>query len=347
MLWKPNRRPRCLLRTHEVPVRSVSFDEYADNVREADLEYLMTGPSRGPWKVGYCQVNSIVLQYGVEGGSKILHGKSRSDALIFIVPHTKFADRVIFDGQEIRPYTFAVLPPSSHFTAATFGFNHWISISVPNGLFGEVAEQIGRSDLNWIEREKCLISTSRKLVDCLATEATNIVAAFANSAPLTQNRQRQGVEHALLHSLLAAISGRHDKTSLSEDNTKSSNKIMSRALEYVHCHKWQALRVNDIAHAAEVTERTLHRSFEQQLGIGPSRYLKLRQLNIVRRALRGKLGISLPITAIMAEHGVTEFGRFAGEYRTLFGESPSETRQRYGHDRAVTVSKMRMGTGNA
>jgi AraC family ethanolamine operon transcriptional activator len=148
-------------------------------------------------------------------------------------------------------------------------------------------------------------------------------------AALGHHGRDGGVESSLSHSLIAAIAEANNKTSLSDDAAKSSRKIMTRALEYVRRHKWQVLHVNDLARAAKVTERTLLRSFRQQLGIGPARYLKLRQLNVVRRALRGKLGNQLKVTAIMRDHGVSEFGRFAAEYKSLFGEGPSETKRRH------------------
>jgi hypothetical protein len=52
----------------------------------------------------------------------------------------------------------------------------------------------------------------------------------------------------------------------------------------------------------------------------------LRQLNLVRRALNAPEASSA--TDIMAGLGVTEFGRFANEYKRLFDELPSETLRR-------------------
>jgi transcriptional regulator GlxA family with amidase domain len=100
---------------------------------------------------------------------------------------------------------------------------------------------------------------------------------------------------------------------------------VAKALKYARGQKWGGLQVADLALAADVTSRTLLRTFRQQLGVGPASYLKLRQLNMVRRALRGKCVPSSKVTNIMSEHGVTEFGRFASEYKALFGERPSET----------------------
>jgi AraC family ethanolamine operon transcriptional activator len=41
-------------------------------------------------------------------------------------------------------------------------------------------------------------------------------------------------------------------------------------------------------------------------------------------------GRNTTVAGILAIYGVREFGRFAGAYKTLFGESPSETLKRAG-----------------
>jgi AraC family transcriptional regulator, ethanolamine operon transcriptional activator len=326
---KPRKRKRSLRGTGVLPMQRIDFDVYADTVREAKLEFLIAAPSQAPWKVASWEINSVVLQYVAEGGSKILHGISRPDALLFVFQHQKyFGNRVIFDGHVAQPYDIAVLPPSSHFSAATFGPHQWFSVSLPVGLFGEVAARVGKNDLEWIERDKCVISTSPKLAKCLTAELVKTVTLLGNEVTSKHHSYVAGIEISLLNSLITAIAGANNKTSLSE-KAKPSRKIMRMALEHVRRNNWRTLLVSDLARAARITERTLHRSFNQQLGIGPARYLKLRQLNIVRRALRSKLDSPEKVSDIMCEIGVSEFGRFAGEYRALFGESPSKTRRRH------------------
>lgn len=305
-----------------VPLHSLSFDEYSDMVFGATVNLLLTGPSQAPWSVGHCKSGSIVLQFGMEGGSKILHGVSRPDTLSFIFQDGQIADRLIFDGQIIQPRDFAVLPPGNDFTLASCGIHRWMSISMPVGFFETFAFKAGRKDLARVGKEKCVISAPEQLLRCLT-------AAAASTAGLIREEQTSALHESsidgLLTALITAIAGLDNETCLPTERSRLSNHTVAKALKYVRGQKWGGLQVANLALAADVTSRTLLRTFRQQLGIGPASYLKLRQLNMVRRALRGKCEPSGKVTNIMSEHGVTEFGRFASEYKALFGERPSET----------------------
>jgi AraC-like DNA-binding protein len=61
--------------------------------------------------------------------------------------------------------------------------------------------------------------------------------------------------------------------------------------------------------------------------MGPIRYLTLRRMHLVRRALL-RADSSTTITRIATDHGFWELGRFSVAYRTLFGETPSESLRR-------------------
>jgi AraC family ethanolamine operon transcriptional activator len=309
----------------DVPLHSLSFDEYSDMVIGATVTFLLTGRSQAPWSVGHCKLGSIVLQFGVEGGSKIVHGISRPDALTFVVQDEQIADRLIFCGQILQPQDFVVLPPGSDFTFASCGIHRWMSISMPVGIFEAFAIKTGRKHLAWVENEKCVISLPEQLLKCLTAAAAS--AALLMREKQTSTRHRFGIAR-LLDALITAIAGSDNEMCLPAENSRLSSDTVTKALKYARGQKWEGLQVANLALAADVTSRTLLRTFRQHLGVGPASYLKLRQLNMVRRALRGKCQPSGRVTNIMSEHGVTEFGRFASEYKALFGERPSETAAR-------------------
>jgi AraC-like DNA-binding protein len=87
----------------------------------------------------------------------------------------------------------------------------------------------------------------------------------------------------------------------------------------------RAVYIPELCAAIGVSDRTLRAYCQDQLGIGPRRYLALRRLHLARRALRdGAPGITT-VTEIATRYGFWQFGRFAGEYNQLFGELPSAT----------------------
>jgi AraC family ethanolamine operon transcriptional activator len=85
------------------------------------------------------------------------------------------------------------------------------------------------------------------------------------------------------------------------------------------------VRVAELVAATGVPERTLRQVFHDYFGIGPLRYLKLKQLNQVFAALRSADPKATLVGDVLAAHGVWEFGRFSSNYRYLFGETPSQT----------------------
>jgi len=77
-----------------------------------------------------------------------------------------------------------------------------------------------------------------------------------------------------------------------------------------------------------VSDGTLRSCCTEFLGMTPIRYVLLRRLREVRRALREADSDRASVAEIANRFGFVELGRFAGTYRTTFGETPSTTLQR-------------------
>ena len=87
----------------------------------------------------------------------------------------------------------------------------------------------------------------------------------------------------------------------------------------------QPLYIPEICKAIRVSQRTLRICCQEHLGMGPKRYLVLRRMGLVRRALCRAAPDATSVTAIATRYGFWELGRFAAHYQALFGESPSAT----------------------
>ncbi|MGC2203167.1 MAG: helix-turn-helix domain-containing protein [Stellaceae bacterium] len=90
----------------------------------------------------------------------------------------------------------------------------------------------------------------------------------------------------------------------------------------------QPLYIPELCASIGVGDRALWLSCQEQLGMSPKRYLMLRRMHLARRALRDGFPDTTTATAIATRYGFWQFGRFAGEYKSLFGEAPSATLHR-------------------
>ena len=101
--------------------------------------------------------------------------------------------------------------------------------------------------------------------------------------------------------------------------------IMRRFRQLLETYRDDILFLPQICEMIGVSERTLRRCCQEQIGMGPMRFLLLRRMHLVRRALRQADPATETVTSIATRFGFWELGRFAGSYRDLFAEPPSAT----------------------
>lgn len=109
--------------------------------------------------------------------------------------------------------------------------------------------------------------------------------------------------------------------------------MAARAWASQPCRGDEARDVPALCQQLHVTRRTLQNHFHAVLGQSPADFLKAVRLNACRRALRSATpGDTVQDTA--ARWGFFHMGHFSQDYKSLFGEAPSQTlRQRAGQSR--------------
>jgi AraC family ethanolamine operon transcriptional activator len=112
-----------------------------------------------------------------------------------------------------------------------------------------------------------------------------------------------------------------------------------RVEEWLDAQPGERASIPALCNVAGVSERTLEYAFRERLGMTPARYLKIRRLNFVRRELETAAPQGASVTAIALRSGFFDLGRFAGEYRALFGELPSETLRRVAARRGERIAR--------
>jgi AraC-like DNA-binding protein len=86
--------------------------------------------------------------------------------------------------------------------------------------------------------------------------------------------------------------------------------------------------IADLCRELAVSERTLRKAFHRMRGQPPYRCLQSLKFAAARKSLMSARNRSMTVTEIALRYGFSELGRFAVEYRKMFGLSPSETLRR-------------------
>ncbi|HWT08251.1 MAG TPA: helix-turn-helix domain-containing protein [Roseomonas sp.] len=101
--------------------------------------------------------------------------------------------------------------------------------------------------------------------------------------------------------------------------------LVAQAEEVLSARLGAPLYSDDLQQALGVPMRTLHNAFVAVHAMSVHRYLRLRRLHLARAALRAGNGSVSHVKIAALSHGFWHLGRFAQEYRDLFGELPSQT----------------------
>lgn len=90
-------------------------------------------------------------------------------------------------------------------------------------------------------------------------------------------------------------------------------------------YREQPVAMDELCSRLRTSRRTLQNSFNQVAGTSPQQYLRNLRLNEVRRRLMATPREGLSVSAAAMEAGFDHLGHFTGNYKRLFGESPSLT----------------------
>ena len=205
----------------------------------------------------------------------------------------------------------------------TSGPASWASMSLPVEDMVAFGEAVAGLDLT-PPRNAMLVTPPPPAMAKL--QRLNAAAGrLAEEAPeiIANSDAARGLEQALIEALVACLDeGANDRDRLAQ---RHHSLIMRRFRRAVEESLDQPLYIPELCAAIGVSDRTLRVCCQEQLGMSPKQYLLLRRMHLARRALRDSIPTATTVTEIATQFGFWQFGRFAGEYKSHFGEAPSAT----------------------
>ena len=140
---------------------------------------------------------------------------------------------------------------------------------------------------------------------------------------------RYGAQIEFMDSLLATIeSGDPDETVDTDKKGKSYSQIVRTCEDYTLNLDARRPYMSELCAAANVSERTVQKAFQNIMGMSPTTYLHRLRLHRARDDLRKATGGTTTVTDVALNWGFWHFGEFSRAYRNCFGEVPSSTLKR-------------------
>jgi AraC family transcriptional regulator, ethanolamine operon transcriptional activator len=242
-----------------------------------------------------------------------IHGITPTNLFTFLIPERR-EDAISFNGQKVTPDTICIGAPGDE-TALYLPENHMITgCGFEQMLLEETLHVIGSTTAL-----KTLVPHTT-----LLALPPDVVVPLRHLLETAATSRTRYVEEPVLTGICLALAegrGRPCRTPLASRNHWRYVRKVRAYLEDHHLA--EAISLKTLCHLTGVGARTLNSAFQEVTGDSPMQFIKRRRLNAARHALFAGEAESVKSAAL--DHGFWHLGRFAHEYRNLFGEQPSET----------------------
>ncbi|MER9401483.1 AraC family transcriptional regulator [Mesorhizobium sp. M0615] len=312
------------LEVHTATLRTA--EDLREAVRGADLKIVQLAPGKFHGHLMHAQIGQLSLSTGDFGPDVRARGVMNQN-MVTIGMMLESSGEVSQWDYDVVPGDVIVFPKSVEQEGRFTGHSRYATITLAEEALADFAggETVLQDPRYWTRISRFHRSPSVRAFAC-GEVASHISQLQGGAVPGSVAGVRY-LERSLIE---AFIMGIVDEVSNGrEDNHCSGAELVRDVEDYVDSVEIdRPVHISELCAALVVSRRTLHRAFQQTLGLGPVAYLRLRNLSDVHRALSVTNPACAGVTQVALDHGFTDLGRFAAFYKRIFGELPSETRHK-------------------
>jgi len=296
-------------------------DEYAAVIRQGTVEPTTTGHGQFTAKLTRIDLHRLWMQRFEQNLSQILHVDGWGGRVSFTF-RTHPGPHLFAGGFEYQPTNIVRPGPGQGYFIRSSGAFRLGAMSLPMEDLSSIGVLAG-VDVTRSRDAMLLTPPPTAMARLQRLHAT--AAGLAEDAPeiIAHPEAASSLEQALIQAMADCLATREGRK-----NTLAQGQhaiVMRRFRRVVEENPEEPLYIPEICKAIRVSPRALLLCCQEHLGMGPKRYLLLRRMHLVRRALRQATPGTTSVTEIATRHGFWQLGRFAVKYHSLFGESPSAT----------------------
>jgi AraC-like DNA-binding protein len=308
--------------TRPDPPRAISrrfgdFDELSESFVDFDADYLQmgTGPVRA--EVSRVQLDRVVVLRGDEESPQYVvnstNGRGAATLLLLAVPSCD----TFWLGSRAHERTVISYEPGAEHVGRSSGPMSWMTIHYAPAALERQQLALGLPVAPALTGS---LTPGTEAVADLRRVAAEAIEVASDPSALEVPELRRSLEESILTAAVRVASSAPQRSAA----WISRERAVRRAFEVLESRSREPLYLAELCEAAAVSERTLRNAFQHLYGVSPIRFLHMRRLALARRALLDADPARDRVSPIATRFGFTNLGRFAVEFRQLFGVSPSE-----------------------
>ena len=299
-------------------------DNYRARFNHIRIDLLATSQGALKANLTWAILHSLQLLHSEEDLPRIAY-ISLAPTLVFVGFATRPDPPMVWGGTELRIGDLILHSLGQRFHQRTTGPCSWSLVGMAPELLEKYSEALSGKPLSLPAAARILRPAARDAARLRRLQAQACRLAETRPKVLAHPEVARAIEQGLIHALVTCLAA---KARYDEAAKHHHARVMVRFEEVLANHPNRPLRMPELCALIGASERTLRSCCAEFLGISPTRYVLLRRLKAVRIALRDADSATANVAEIAGGCGFTELGRFAGAYRTAFGESPSTTLRR-------------------
>lgn len=235
----------------------------------------------------------------------------------------------LFSRQQINQDTMFTFQSEQGFTLTTPDSFDVIGVAIPDAIIGNLAISDGGDILRWLpEQPSVLLPRKEKLAELRACLISLLTPSDFQPELLSYPQVQRNMHSAIVGHIMETLRSAHPAPPPSP-SFKARSHLVNQAVDFVMANAEDPPSVEELCLHFNVSRRMLNYCFQETLGSSPLLYLRNLRLNGVRRELRMHPARPEAIRDVAGRWGFSHLPRFAAEYRTLFGELPSDTLKRH------------------
>lgn len=308
---------------HEVVVArldSFSPEAMEDAVDSGHLEHVQLAPGRFQAQVVRARLGDRCFDWGNYNLPLYARGAMPHDRVTLGLVLSPHADGILNGTGLARP-ALAVYTEGTELDYRLAAETRWSGFQVTR-------QDLERLGVNCPRTHSGPVRCDPAHADMLAfslTQKLDCLVGIVGTAATGSNTRLlvQSVFEGMLAAYATALPSVDHHTAPPAPATHQS--LVRRAREYLESRLAEPVRIFELCAETGVSFKTLERAFFRAFGITPQRYLTMARLSRARRLLLAARRDETRVADIAFACGCFHLSRFSRDYRSTFGESPSQT----------------------